>query len=496
RTRVIVNIEPGPVYKIGTYILHLYSGDVANRISCAEITLANIGIHLNKPAIAFDIVQSELKLLQILSECGYPLAEIARREIIADGLTKTLTIELEVQAGSLAFFGKTTVDGLSFVKERLIEQKTAWKEGDLYNSSLVETTQKALLDTGLFSSVLINHDTTLSQDSFLDMNIAVAETKHRSVNIGVSYQTYYGPGITFGWENRNIDGMGRSLSLQGEATKRSQDGIARYFISDFYKLGQDYLWQAQVMHEDIKAYSERSYNLTNRIERKFGKKFRMSLSAELEKLYVTSSVDNGIFLLFELPLYLRFSTANSLLNPTEGMTVEYSMKPSVNLEKWTRNYLMQKFSYSYYLPIAKDHSVVLAQKATLGLITSGPLDVVPIPKRFLGGSAEDLRGYLYKTVSPLSSNEKPIGGRSAIFYSLELRFRVTKTFGFVPFFDLGTVWLEQLPQTTGKWFKSAGLGFRYFSFMGPFRFDLAFPLNRRKDLDPTYQIFVSIGQMF
>jgi translocation and assembly module TamA len=496
KTRVIVNIQPGPVYKIGTFILHLYSEKRENRIVCPQITLENIGIHIGKIAIASEIVQAELRLLQILSECGYPLAEIANREMIADGLTKTLSIELEVQAGPLAYFGKTTVEGLIFAKERLIQQKTQWKEGDLYNSSLVEATQKALLDTGLFSSVLINHDTTLSANNALNMNITVAESRHRSINIGVSYQTYYGPGVTFGWENRNVDGMGRSLSLQGEATKRSQDGIARYFVSDFYRLGQDYLWQAQVMHEDIKAYSERSYNLINRLERKFGKKFRMSVSAELEKLYVTSSVDNGIFLLFELPIYLRWSTANSLLNPTQGMTIDYSMKPSVNLEKVSRNYLMQKFSYSYYLPMTKDHSIVLAQKVTLGIISSGPLSSVPIPKRFLGGTSEDLRGYQYKTVSPLAHHEKPIGGRSAIFYTFEMRFRFTETIGFVPFFDLGTVWLEQVPQTHGKWFKAAGFGVRYFSFMGPFRFDIGFPLDRRKGIDPVYQIFASIGQMF
>lgn len=495
-TRVIVNIQPGPIYKIDTYILHLYSGSENNRIICDAITLPNLGIRLGKTAIAAEIVQAELKLLELLSQCGYPLASIVERDIVANGQTKTIKIELKVQAGSLARFGKTQVEGLSTVEVRLIEQKIVWKEGDLYDSSLVEATQKALFDTGLFRSVLVTHGQELTEEGLLPMNVEVAESKHRSINIGISYQTYYGPGVTFGWENRNIGGMGRTLSLQGEATKRSQDGVARYFISDFYKIGQDYLWQAQAMHEDIKAYSERSYNLINRLERKFGKQFRMSIAAELEKLYVTSSVDNGSFLLFELPLYLRFTTSNSLLNPTQGMTIDYTMIPSFNIERLKDNYLTQKFSYSYYLPVTKDHAVVIAQKVTLGLIWSGALNHVPVPKRFLGGSAEDLRGYLYRTVSPLAYHEKPIGGRSAIYYSLEMRFRITERFGLVPFFDFGNVWLEQIPQFQGKWFKSVGFGLRYFSFMGPFRFDVAFPLDRRPELDPMYQIFVSIGQMF
>jgi translocation and assembly module TamA len=73
---------------------------------------------------------------------------------------------------------------------------------------------------------------------------------------------------------------------------------------------------------------------------------------------------------------------------------------------------------------------------------------------------------------------------------------VSKEIGLVPFFDIGNVQLTQYPTIHGKWFKSTGLGLRYFSFMGPFRLDAAFPLNRRKGIDPVYKILVSIGQTF
>ena len=139
--------------------------------------------------------------------------------------------------------------------------------------------------------------------------------------------------------------------------------------------------------------------------------------------------------------------------------------------------------------------IVLAQKLTVGFIVANGLGSIPLCNRFLGGSEQDLRGYRYKSVSPLF-DEKPIGGRSAIYYSLETRFRLTETIGLVPFFDIGSVWTTEYPTLHGKWFKSTGLGFRFFTFMGPFRVDLAFPLDRRKELDPVYKILVSIGQMF
>jgi translocation and assembly module TamA len=121
---------------------------------------------------------------------------------------------------------------------------------------------------------------------------------------------------------------------------------------------------------------------------------------------------------------------------------------------------------------------------------------VPVPKRVLGGTDQELRGYRYKTVSPLGEHHLPKGGQSGIFYTFETRFRVSKSIGLVPFFDIGSVYMTRIPNFRGKWYKSVGLGLRYFTFLGPLRFDIAFPLDRRDGIDPRYRVLVSLGQTF
>jgi translocation and assembly module TamA len=496
KIRVVVNINPGPVYNIQTFDIRLYSGSHGNLIVCQQITPFSIGIEIGKPISAQSVLQAELKLLQLLSECGYPLASIEKREIIANGEKKTVSISLDVQVGEFSRFGSTSFKGLTSVKPLFIQRKLKWAENEIYNSRLVEQTQNAILDTHLFSSVLITHTDELCPDGTLPMTIEVVESKHRSVNFGASYQTVFGPGVTLGWENRNVGGMGRKLSIQGDFTRISHSGLAVYHIPDFLRVGQDFIWQAQAMHEAITAYSQRTYNLGNRLERNWGTRFRYSIGGKVERLYVTNSIHNGNFLLVEVPFYLRWSNANSLLNPTRGFTVEYKMVPSINLTDTADYYLYQEIRQSVYLPVTDSHSVSLAQKITFGSILSQFLNAVPVSKRFLGGSEEELRGYKYKTVSPLKNKRKPIGGRSAIYYTLESRFRLSQSLGLVPFFDMGYVTLKSFPDFHGKWFKSVGLGIRYFSFIGPLRLDIGFPLDRRKRLDRPYRILVSIGQMF
>lgn len=495
QVNVIVRINPGPRYQLDSFAIHLYCQSQETENTCCQINLEEIGIRLNKPVQTDSILQAELAVLHKLSECGYPLAKIENREVIVDGETKQVHVKLAVKTGDKIEFGPSTLVGPKKVKPRFIEQKIEWTEGEEYDSRLVDKTQTALIDTGLFSSVLITHEESPSSTGRIPLKIEVHETKYQSVNIGVSYQTVFGPGITFGWENRNVGGMGRTLRFQGDVTRISQTGVATYLHPDFNRIGQNMIAQAEAAHEDIYAYSMRSYSLMDRFERIINRRLRGSLGLKGNRLYLTSSVQNGNYWLIEMPLYVRWSSSNSLLNPTRGGTIEYTTTPAFNSADTSTIYLTQKFTGSVYKALDEKERVVIAQKLTLGFIYSNGLSAVPVCNRFLGGSEEDLRGYRYKSVSPLD-HKKPIGGRSAIYYTFETRLRITEVIGLVPFFDLGHVSLSEYPTPHGKWYKSAGLGFRFFTFMGPFRVDLARPLDRRKGIDPHYKILVSIGQMF
>ena len=43
---------------------------------------------------------------------------------------------------------------------------------------------------------------------------------------------------------------------------------------------------------------------------------------------------------------------------------------------------------------------------------------------------------------------------------------------------------------------AAGLGFRYYTAVGPLRFDFAVPLDKRDNVDDDFQIYLSLGQAF
>jgi translocation and assembly module TamA len=98
-------------------------------------------------------------------------------------------------------------------------------------------------------------------------------------------------------------------------------------------------------------------------------------------------------------------------------------------------------------------------------------------------------------VGPLDEDDDPIGGRSVIEAGAELRFPVWGDIGGVGFVEGGTVSTEVYPDFEEDFLVAAGAGVRYYSPVGPIRFDVAFPVNGR-DEDDAFQFYISIGQAF
>jgi translocation and assembly module TamA len=494
--QVYILIRSGPQYKIGSYeVFHKDCTVPASVPCCDPFTPDRLGLTLGMPALSANIVNAELNLLAELARCGYPLASVEKRKVVVDMADKTVRAASCIDEGPLSKFGPMTIFGLDTVEPRYVLRRLAWKEGQTYNPDDVEETQKRLINSDLFSSVLISHDEELDPIGELPMKMRLTEAKHRQVSLGVFYATVDGPGITFAWTHRNLRGMGEIFSLNGDFSKRYLAGKMTYKKPDFLRSDQAYRAIAAIERENIHPYIAFTYTFANYIDRKFNNRTNLTIGLEGEHFIVSDSAANGSYLLAGLPLFVRYNASDDLLNPTEGYTITYQGTPFQSLWHSGQHFYKQRLTGTFYRAIGTKR-FIFAGRIQFGSIAGTKQINVPLPLLFLGGSEDDLRGYRYKTVSPLNEDHKPFGGRSAIFLTAETRIRLTETIGIVPFADFGTVTFEEWPQFEAKWFKSLGVGLRYFTFFGPLRADIGFPLDRRKHVDPAFRIYVSIGQTF
>src|SRR5690606_13212261 len=99
---VSIVIEPGEKYVLGDVVL---KGDAAN-LSPAEVGLVPGG-----NAGSLTILNAERDVVRRLQAEGHPLAKVGKREVIADHPSHTVEVSLSVDAGPVADYGPTTVQG-------------------------------------------------------------------------------------------------------------------------------------------------------------------------------------------------------------------------------------------------------------------------------------------------------------------------------------------------------------------------------------------------
>jgi outer membrane protein insertion porin family len=106
-------------------------------------------------------------------------------------------------------------------------------------------------------------------------------------------------------------------------------------------------------------------------------------------------------------------------------------------------------------------------------------NIPPAEKFYLGGP-NNLKGFDTFTVSPKSAAGTPLGGNSELLYIAEFELPLIKEAGLklVTFFDMGnsfSTFRDLATFTSLK--KDVGFGFRWFSPIGPLRFEWGFPIN-------------------
>ncbi len=451
---VTINIDAGPVYPIKDFKIK-FLGECPP-LSEESISPKTFDINLGEPALPSTILKAEETLLHLLKNKGYPFALIEKREVLADQSDKSVSITLYYKSGPSITFGKTRVFGRRTVKSFLFTNNICWKEGALFDPTLVEKTKSALEGTRLFSAVNITYPPIAQQGNTVPMTIQVVEVRHRSVGIGASYSTQNGGGALLEWENRNFRGVGEKLkfnlnALVGTDLGQLQEASVSYKVPNFLSKVQDLTWKLGVKHKRSKGFSSIAETLSATIDRKIDKQSRMSYGFMVRESKDYNSDDNGWFHLFKTPVTYRWSNIDDVLEPTRGGSFSACVTPTAQLINKQMFYNITLLTATYHKKITQFPRFVIATKGLLGSIFGTERLNIPPSERLYAGSECTLRGYNYLTVSPWSHPEnpdeegRPTGGRSMLIGSAELRYRLSEKIGLMGFYDAGNVYADCFP---------------------------------------------------
>ncbi|MFP5238507.1 MAG: autotransporter assembly complex protein TamA [Acidobacteriota bacterium] len=497
--QVRFEVEPNGAFLLKWVDVELTDGSDPVRFTLPEA--AALGLTLDAPAVSKDIVSAESKLVAEFKNRGYPFASLAKRKAVADPQAHTLHVTYVVNPGPYCVFASTAFTGLKDVKESLLLPLIPWKEGDEYRQEQVDLFQKRLADLGLFAKAVVAPKKPSGEPGRAEIQAEVTERKPRTFKGGVTYNTDDGPGAQINWEHRNLFGHGERLRLHAAASPVSKVLEANFENPFFLDQRQRLLAGFRAADENTKAYH--GQNVTGEIN--ISSKLTEHVSAQAGVGYRASLVYDDAanpqqtdtrYNLASLPLGISADTRDDPLNPAKGWMFSVAATPWMAVQGTDLNFVKGVASGSHYLRLLEKPSLILATRASLGSIYGlSASRLIPPDLRFYAGGSGSIRGYAYQTAGPLRG-DKPLGGRSLFDFGTELRVRLTEMFGLVFFLDGGNAYEAEYPQPGKGLLLGAGTGLRVFTPIGPFRVDVATPLNRRKNVDDVFQLYISLGQAF
>lgn len=478
----------------------------------ASTLIAAFGIKTGDPLYADRIVDQELNLRVALGETGYPFAQVADPELLIDHARQQGDLTLDVQPKGKYVFGPVVSSDPRFLSGRHLSRIARFDPGDVFQQSLDTDLRRAILATGLVSSVTVTPRETRApvgdQPGEVALDVAFEKAPLRTVAGAIGYGTEDGFKLEARWEHRNLFPPEGALRLRGILGTREMLASVGVRRNNF--LGRDQILSADLYASDIntEAVDSRGFGLRAAFERVSNFLFQKPLSWQIggELLYTDERnrvigtapgvpVPRRNFLVGGLFGSVTLDGSDDLLDPTKGYRATVFLAPEVSRQGGAQSfYLRSQVDASYYRSFGE---LTLAGRVRAATIQGAGIDDIAPSRRLYAGGGASVRGYGFQGVGPRDALGNPTGGTSLVEFSLEARVPTPLFSGaveVVPFIDAGSVSRGSTPSFGDIRF-GAGIGLRYKTTFGPIRVDVATPINPLPGDSPVV-VYVSLGQAF
>jgi outer membrane protein insertion porin family len=431
--------------------------------------------------------------------------------------------------GNLVTIEKIEVVGNSKTRDKVIRRELRVNEGDLYSGTGIRVSKQRVTALGFFDSVEINTRRGSADDKMV-VEVAIKEKLTGTFQVGFGFtggESFFGQAQL---SQNNLFGYGHTASLGLQISSIRQlfqlSYLDPYFLDTPWTASID-LYRSELLYTgfDRQAIGGALTGGYEVIE-----DLRLFTTYTLENVSVTPSGSSALLLRNQftsgrtssIRLSLNYDKRDNRLFPTNGhlesASAEFAPSFLGSQNLFQRFRLIERF----YRPLPL--GLVFKVNLSFGYIRStDPVDhPIAISEKFFAGGINSLRGYSLRSISPTikiaSSRDPdagqidfPVGGNKEFITNWEVEFPIVESAGVrgVVFYDAGNTFSEtenlfnshQRPDANGNGtlplglFHSVGTGLRWFSPLGPLRFEVGFPLTRRP-VDDAYLFEFTIGNFF
>ncbi len=529
---ITMPVDEGEPYDVGKIEV---SGDMlVPREQLLKLVTSKPGQRFSKTRLQGDMQ----RLVDVYKDEGYAYANVTP-DTSVDAEKKTIDLNYSFQKGTLVTIEKIDMVGNNKTRDEVIRREMRIAEGDRYSGTGVRISKQRVTALGFFDNVEINTKRGSTDDKMV-LEVTVKEKLTGTFQVGFGFtggESFFGQAQL---AQNNLLGYGHTASLALQISSVRQLFQLSYldpYVLDTKWTGSVDLYRSELQFSGFDRRANggsatAGYELSGILgDCKFffcgsgWEDFRFFGTYTLEKVDVFASVGSQSTLANQFTagrtssvrVSFNYDKRDNRLFPTSGHLESASAEYAASIFDSQNLFQRYRLVERYYHPLIA--GLVFKVNMSLGYIraTDPVSHPVAISEKFFEGGINSIRGYTLRSISPtkrIASTREPdsgvvdfaIGGNKELITNWEVEFPLLEAAGVrgVVFYDAGNTFGENenlfsSSQRGGTLplglFHSVGLGVRWFSPLGPLRFETGFPLTRRS-IDAPYLFEFTIGNFF
>ncbi len=548
---ITIPVEEGPRFRIRDVLVMEMdgAGNEVETIAPKNLLRKDVKLESGDWFSRSEIAQGIEAISRTYRDQGYALVEMLPATDL-DEVNHLVDVTINIQRGPLVYIERINVQGNTKTRDAVIRREFRLSEGDLYSQSKIEDGRALTNQLGYFERVDISQEQGSADDQIV-LNVEVTEKPTGTFQVGAGFSSLESFIVTAQVQQQNLFGRGQSLGLNLQLSGIRQqidlNFVEPWFLGSEWSLGFGFFKRIR----DFADFRQDSTgaNLTTG-HPLFNPRLRLFIRYEFENVVISQPRGNlvgglggdlqntfsNIFIAnafrdgitSSLRFTVNWDSRDNRLATTGGIFANYAVQIADQYLGSDNTFVRQTAFSRFYKRVFGP--VVFKVNTEMGLITSR--QIVPVFERFYLGGIFTIRGYRLQSVGPqagvasagdpnlpIAFDGRPIGGDFQAFYNIELEFPIVEQVGIkgVIFSDGGNAWnlfafrdqfgncqapiapeadrSSQPCGINGFLRYSVGFGIRWFSPLGPLRFEWGIPIRRRPQ-DAPIRFEFTIGQSF
>jgi translocation and assembly module TamA len=424
------------------------------------------------------------------------LASLARRHGYFDGRFAHSTIDvhpdklaadirIDYDSGRRYRFGPVEFEQ-TVVEPELAARFIEFAEGEPYDADQINDLYTALLASGYFQGVEVRTTPRPGPEPDVLVTVALTPARSRTWTTGVGYATDTGAKFRLDYRNQRLNDRGHQFEFNSQVSEVLGGGAVSYRLPDGRRRDEWFSINMGYKYENPEDSRSDEYRLGLQQTRRRPGDWRETRFIDYIHEDYRVGDERGTSNLIvpgiswaEQPLLLTG-------RPRRGNRLNLRLSGT---DEWLGSdtaFVQVETGGKLILPLGANARLLTRLEA--GWTIKDDFSDLPFSVRYFAGGDGSVRGYDYKALGPTDVDGNVIGGANKLVGSLEFDAQVYGNWSAAVFVDSGNAFNSFSDMSLKT---SVGGGIRWYSPLGPVRFDVGVPLDR--DAPDSWRIHISLG---